>query len=537
MSSEFRRAWFVPMALLLTIATAVFFCLYTLDHYWTGGPPAEHPAGVIQRYVGFDPDKITDAVSALAGMVAAVLGIVITVVSIVVQLSAERYTGVTKMFFADKTNVGVMAFYVVACVSGIWLSVSLRANFVPRATLLVMLISTTGGLVLMAPYFAYVFRFLEPANIIMRIRRDAVRHARDGASARNPERLHELQAETLGAMEELTDITSNSISGKDKIIASNAVDALKDFAIHYLGEKHKAPDAWFDIGPIIRQNPDFVAMDPESLVDLVRQRTWVEWKVMRQYFGIYNEATGTMRDINYLVAINTRYIAEAALRAGDEELVTLALRYMNSYLRATLNARDVRTAYNVLNQYRLLVETMLREKHDAVATTAIGHMKYYGHTSFQMNLMFVAETVAYDISTLCSLAHELKSPEEDAILRIFLDLDMPTSEREKELGLKGVRKAQVKLAAFLIAAGDHERAYRIRDDMKGEPRERLDAIRQELERVTTKDFWEIIDRGRNFEYMPPEQKAGMRTYFEWMDARDSGAPQAGAQAGAGTSAA
>ena len=33
---------------------------------------------------------------------------------------------------------------------------------------------------------------------------------------------------------------------------------------------------------------------------------------------------------------------------------------MNSYLRATLNARDVRTAYNVLNQYRLLVEAMLR---------------------------------------------------------------------------------------------------------------------------------------------------------------------------------
>lgn len=526
MSSEFRRTWFVPMALLLTIATTVFFCLYTVDHYWTGGPPVEHPSGVAQRYFSFDPDKITDAVSALAGMIAAVLGIVITVVSIVVQLSAERYTGVTKMFFDDKTNIGVMAFYVVACVSGIWLSVSLRAGFVPRATLLVMLVSTTGGLALMAPYFAYVFRFLEPANIIMRIRRDAVRHAREGASAQDPERCYALQAETLGAMEELTDITSNSISGKDKIIASNAVDALKDFAIHYLGEKAHASEPWFSIGPLIRTNPDFVAMDPESLVDLVGQKTWVEWKVMRQFLAIYNEAQGSMRDINYLVAINTRYIAEAALEAGDDELVTLALRYMNSYLRATLNARDVRTAYNVLNQYRLLVETMLRKRHDAFATTAIGHMKYYGHTSFQMNLAFVAETVAYDISTLCTLAHELRSPEEDAILHIFLDLDMPTSEREKELGLKGVRKAQVKLAAYLIAAGDRERAQRIREDMINEPKERLSAIRQELERVSTKDFWEIIDRGRNFEYMPPEQKAGMRTFFEWMDGRDSTNPGA-----------
>ena len=41
-------------------------------------------------------------------------------------------------------------------------------------------------------------------------------------------------------MEELTDITSNSISGKDKIIASGAVDALKDFALEYLKVKSKA---------------------------------------------------------------------------------------------------------------------------------------------------------------------------------------------------------------------------------------------------------------------------------------------------------
>ena len=55
-------------------------------------------------------------------------------------------------------------------------------------------------------------------------------------------------------------------------------------------------------------------MDPESFGELEQRRTWVEWKVMRQYLGIYNEALATMRDINYLIAIDTRYIGEAALR-------------------------------------------------------------------------------------------------------------------------------------------------------------------------------------------------------------------------------
>lgn len=538
MGRDFRKQWLVPMAGLFTVATALFFSLYALDHYVTGGGPDEHPAGAFARYVGFDPDKITDAVSSLAGMIAAVLGIVITVVSIVVQLSAERYTGVTKMFFGDRTNILVMAFYVIACVSGIWLSVSLRSNFAPRVTLLLMLLSTTGGLVLMAPYFAYVFRFLEPANIIRRIRSEAVHDALRGATTTDVAEIAEKQANTLAAMEELTDITSNSISGKDKIIASNAVDALKDLAVEYLKAKKTATPQWFAIGPGIRENPDFVAMDPESLADLEVRRTWVEWKVMRQYLGIYNEALGSMRDINYLVAINTRYIGEAAIAAQDDELMTLALRFMNSYLRATLNARDVRTAYNVMNQYRLLVESLLRAKMWATAVTATGHMKYYGHTSFQMNLAFVAETVAYDISSLCALAHELQSPEEDAMLRIFLDLDMPASEREKELGLKGVRKAQVKLAAYYLASGDREKAERIRDDMAGEPPERLFAMRQELERVTTKDFWEIIDRGRNFEFMPPDQKAAMRTFFEWLGTHSmrpalQSIPGDGAPAGSG----
>ena len=61
-------------------------------------------------------------------MIAAVLGIVITVVSIIVQLSAERYTGVARMFFRDRTNIAVMAYYVVTCVCGVWLSVSLQAR-------------------------------------------------------------------------------------------------------------------------------------------------------------------------------------------------------------------------------------------------------------------------------------------------------------------------------------------------------------------------------------------------------------------------
>lgn len=512
-----QSQWLYPMVVLASIALATFAILYLFDHLYTGGSGADAPKGSITRYFFFDQEHVTDAAASLGSMVAGVLGIVISVVAIVVQLSAERYTGVTAMFLRDRTNIAVMAYYVVACACGVWVGMSIRSDYVPRATLLVMMILTTIGLVGMAPYFAYVFRFLEPGNIIARIRSEAGRTARAGSAARGVTACVEAQGVTLNAMEELTDITSNSISGKDKIIASRAVDALKDFAVEYLSYKPKATDAWFSIGEDIRENPDFVAMDPESLGDLVKRRTWVEWKVMRQYLGIYNEALHSMRDINYLIAIDTRYIGEAAAKVGDDELVELVLRYMNSYMRATLNAKDVRTAYNVLNQYRLLVESLLRQGQGPKALAAVEHMKYYGHVSYDMKLSFVTEAVAYDVGALCQLAHELAAAEEDKLLELFLELDRPSPERGQEQALKGVRKAQVKLAAFYLMSGETAKARHIHEDMAMEPPQRLSAIRDELVRVETKDYWEIIDRGRNFEFMPPRQKEHMRVFFSWFD--------------------
>ena len=220
------------------------------------------------KYVFFSPEFITDAVPALGGMMAAVLGIVITVVSIVVQLSANRYHGVATMFLRVRTNVGAMGYYVIVCVCGVLVSLSVHRGFVPRATVLGMMAATTMGLVLMAPYFAYVFWFLEPTNIISRIREEALASVQRGAEAERGDRCDEAQASIVAAMEELTDISSNSISGKDKIIASRAVDGLRDFCVEYIKYiKKKAPSDWFELGSGIRQNPDFVSMEPESRQD------------------------------------------------------------------------------------------------------------------------------------------------------------------------------------------------------------------------------------------------------------------------------
>ena len=523
------RLWLVPIAILGGIAVAGFGLFYFIDHYYTGGAPDPTASG-LGRLMGYEPSLISDALSGLAGMTAAVLGIVITVVSLLVQLTSDRYTGVARMFLRDRTNVAVISYYVITCVVGVFLSLSLHSEFVPRATVFAMMSATGFGIVIMLPYFAYVFRFLEPVNLIARIQAEAAADLIRAATTTDRDEIADGQGPAIAALEEMTDITSNSISGKDKIIASRSVDAIKDFVIGYLAIKGRADPTWFKISDQIRTNPDFVAMDPESLRELESDHTWLEWKALRQYLGISAEAQGAMPDINYLIAIDTRYVGEAALAAGDRGVVELAFRFMNSYLRAALNARAVRTAYNVLNQYRLLVEAMIRGNAEDLAIAGVRHMIYYGRTSYDMQLGFVTETVAYDVSALCEFAHSHKpmtvtqvhggpgSELDQQMLAMFLELDQPLRAKRQEAGLQGIRKAQIKLACYYLAAGAEIRARKIADDMAGEDRDRLKLIREQLGRVESKEFWEIIDRGRNFEYMPPRQREQMEKFFAMLPA-------------------
>jgi hypothetical protein len=223
-----------------------------------------------------------------------------------------------------------------------------------------------------------------------------------------------------------------------------------------------------------------------------------------------------LRDVAHVCAIDTRYVGEKAIAVNDPEALTVAVKFFNSYLRAALNARDVRTCYNVLHQYRALTEGLLKAGwHDRVADIA-EYIKYYAHISFRMQLPFVTETCGYDLSTLCELAHALRSPALGRMIETFLEVDQPPSDEEaQETGLRGVRKAQIKLATYFLVNNAEPLARRIWEDMHAERPERLRSIREELLRVASEDFWEVIDRGTNFDYLTPERKTALNTFFSW----------------------
>jgi hypothetical protein len=511
------RNWFAPMLVVVAVAFVCTSLLYTLDSVILTGEVVSVPA-VLEHYFAFTPELITDALPALGMTVVATLGIVLTVIAIIVQLSSERYTGVALMFLRDPTHIAVLSFYIIVSLCAVWLSVSLRVDFVPRGLLLMVMALTSIGLASMLPYFAYTFWFLEPSNIIERLRLRSSRLGDMGLAARSAAEVEPLQGKLFHQLEEITDIANNSIEGRDKIIAVDAVDALRDFAISYIADKPEPGHVWYRIGDRLRAKPEFIGMDPQLMQSLDSRDLWVEWKTLREYTSIYREALDSMHEVNSLIAINTRFIAEVAAGAGKPGVVHMVFRFMNSFLERGIEARAAAVCFDVLNQYRMLLEFLLSRGEDGLAYEGLEFLKYYSHIAFEDELPDVAETAAYDVVMLCRYAHEHRLKGMDRILKLLLEVDANSDlgSLRQFRSLLGVRCAQARLAVYFLSVGETSKAKMIADDMEALPLDMCRRIREDLMLDPT-HFWETVDRGRNRHYLAEAERAQVDIFLEWLE--------------------
>ncbi len=257
---------------LAAFAVTLFAVLWLVDYFFIDAATAHRKEGPFGQLFDYDALTMQNALGSLSQVIAAVLGIAITVVSIVVQLAATRYTSrVADLFFRDKINLGVMGFFVVACVESVWVSFIVRTDYVPQATITATVIMSSGSLLILVPYFAYVFDFLDPEKVIARIGVQTLDRATARDARARAQTFTERQAQAVSGLAHLADIAVNALGQKDKVIASDASAALRRLLVDYQGRKAELESEWFAIGAPLRADPDFVALADESLEDLARQ--------------------------------------------------------------------------------------------------------------------------------------------------------------------------------------------------------------------------------------------------------------------------
>lgn len=509
------RIWLAPLSVLFGIGFAIFVLTFLVD-----ASGQSDPIRVLSLLLHPNPNSAANTLANAGEIVAAVLAIAITVVAIIVELASNRYTHrVTELFVSERINFVVMGLFVITALQGMWVTLTFdyspeTGGFVPYLGIGLTMTLLTICLVILLPYFNFVFAYLNPIQIVNRIYQHTLAAIQNNGSIKE---IAVRQSEAVRGIEELTDVALNAMVHKDKGVSMASVDALQKLVVDYQSIRSGMLDSWFTIGESLARNSDFVSMAKEVLDEVSRRRIWLEMKVLRQYQTIYNESLNRMRDMNYLIAINTRMLALEALKHNDDELLRLVIKFFNTYLRATIGQRDVRTAYNILNQYRILAEQLLDFREGEYTVEIARYFKLYGQLSFSTELPFILETVAYDLCTLNEIAFNRKAKVSKMLLRIFLKVDKESEGAVQEASLRGVRKAQVKLASYFLLNGDETRAIQVYEDMANEDLHRIASIRDELVSVESPEFWEISDRGVNFDYLPPDRRAQLTTFFSWFN--------------------
>lgn len=469
--------------------------------------PLTDPRGWL---AGLDADSLADT----AEVVAAILAVAVTVVAIVVELAATRYSHeITRLFLREPVNIIVLGLFAITTLMCIWASTMLGESaadaLVPNAGFALTLGLVTLCLLLLVPYIFFVFAFLSPISVIGRICRDAYRvilRARHGNLPRSQARVEE-------AIDELQDVARSAITQGDRGIAMAGVDTLAGLVSDYVRIRQRLPKEWFEITEKVASDADFIALSSETMEEVRTQGIWLERKVLRRYLSLMGQCAVQQRDVANLIGINTQRIA-CEFGREHPHLLELCIRSFNSYLRTTINLRDPRTAYFLMNQYRMMGERMLADGNEEVAVKIAGYLSFYGQWAHTMGISFLLETAAYDIMQLIEYALEHESPALDPLLDCLLALDQVIKEESHEESLLGVRRCQMQLATRFLAQGDHARAQRIVDDLRTERLERLERLRDGMLTDERAQFWELSDRGVNFGYLDPERRQYLEPLFQ-----------------------
>ena len=194
------------------LSAFVYTALWYLD--FGEVPGAASPLTLIQMA------SSADTVQNLSEVTVAVLGIAITVVAIIVELAANRYTPrITELFIKDPVNGLVLSFFAVTAVLVLMTAMSIGGVDYPKAMVTGIIIAMVLCLVMLLPYFLYVFEFLTPTSIIARIEYRGIQSIRDATRTRTAN-ISMLRTEAQNSVEQLGDIALNSLGKKKKPLPS-----------------------------------------------------------------------------------------------------------------------------------------------------------------------------------------------------------------------------------------------------------------------------------------------------------------------------
>ncbi len=438
---------------------------------------------------------------------------VLTFIALAVPITANMYTPkLIEIFVRDRINIAAMVFFAGMGAHAVFGQAMMYDQWSPATIYTTLWVSGVIGFTVLVPYYFYVLSFLNPATII-RLVRDLIFREFDGLAKGVddvPEARRRLDQEILN----FGNVVLRAVDRADRDVSIDAVSGVKQIVLRYSEIKPRLPPEWFEV-----DRKRFAGSSEDAIELLERDRVWVEHRCLHQLNLAYAASLSKMPDAISAISDVNRRIAESAARQGDDGVLRLCVRYMNTFLREAVKKKDVHAIYDVVWQYKALAVDLLRER--PLMALQIGrHLKYYAEFARWQGMAFIYELVAADLGGLVESAYEAGAPTRADLLAVL-------DSFETDKAAARLTKSRAILAAYFESKGLAAEAARMRSCLERTDPPLLEAARAHLLATDDPVFWEVTDRQRNLDYVEPVRRAAVRRVLEAAIAKARGAADAG----------
>lgn len=467
----------------LLCGLAVLFVAEALWELWR--------QGVDPLSLSFDPSAARALASTVSRAFNNLLAMVLSFVAIAIPITANMYTPkLVEIFFTDRVNQAVLSFYAAMGAHAIYCQSVFVDGWTPDIHVWVLSTSGVFGFVVVIPYYVYVLDFLNPSTIIRRVR-ERVTDQFGQIPAEGP--FSDSRRRLDDRILQLGNVVLRAVDRSDRDVALEAIRALDDSLIAYSKVKPRLPDVWYRV-----ERERFPGRSDEAMELLHSERTWVEHKTLLQLYLAYEAALAKMPDAVSAISLINGRVGLRASAVRDDAVLTLAIRFFNTFVRAAIAKRDVHAVFDVLHEYRTLAVDLLATRSEHVVE--IGrHFRYYAGLARDAGMTFIQELTAADFAEVVRAAYE-----RDAVVapRLF---DAFTALCEEGRGPR-FAKSQAMLHASLEALGRQEECARLRRLLTTARTEDLQTATADIEGTGNPVFWEVTDRQVNLDFVPEGER-------------------------------
>jgi len=465
--------------------------------------------------VSHTPDDIIRISRNLGKSAGMILCIALTPTLIVLQINskhlltplAQQFFGDRKVYFMFCTFSSIAIYFIVIfyCASQ---GVVLKYSPVVGCALVCL------DIILLFPYFTSLFQFLNPARVVRRIIQTTLECIRKCSSSRNVsvQIISSAQDSVNQTMQQLGCFAGATIVAKDKYNVESVIRSMSFFIQEYLKMKNTLPKEWFDATrKNISTSKEFISMDFQQLSLITEEMNWVETKLLRQFHSLFTDSISSMQEGCLLIAIESFKLGELAISRRDDRLIKSVMNIFNTYLRTCLSQKATRTIYNVLNQYKQLAELLVvssgeNPQYLEHAVTVAKYLRYYAGVAFDTNQIFVLEIIANDITSICETSYLFGNDNlvcSDKIMSILMSLFHLLKDGEMgPVQEDSICRCCLKLATLYIYGESLARAQTVMNIIAqfcSLPI--IEEACSTIQATTTQAFWEVNDRGGNFNYL------------------------------------